>query len=70
MVEEILKIDFKEVGKNLEKTPNSYKEKRAFIIACSKYFQIFSQPYNVQKHKWWSVLTCYYMPHLYFGKFG
>ena len=48
MVEEIPKIDLKEVVKKLEKLQNYYKGKRAFIIACSNYFQIFFQPYNLR----------------------
>ena len=41
MVEEILKIDFKEVVKKLEKLQILYKGKMALIIGCSNILIIF-----------------------------
>ena len=67
IVEEIPRIDLKEVVKILEKLQIPFKGKRAFQWLAHFVLNVFPALQS-SKLKWWSVLTCYYKPHSYFGK--
>ena len=54
--------------KNLEKLQKAIKEK-GIQIALSFCFSNIFPALQASKQKWWSLLTCYYKPNLYFGKF-
>ena len=58
---------FMEDVKNLEKIPKVFKRKGIHYCLPHLFSNIFPA-LQASKQKWWSVLTCYYKPHQYFGK--